>query len=296
MEPHKVTAQYFAYCNEREAIRIRKEAGDEAPWTDDRILQQWSFCNVFREDDAHTRILASTLRKDDQPDLATWIVFARWLSRACLTECGKRFAGKPFDNVAARDLLDEFKPWSHGAYMLKSGYCRPSKAESSLGGMLVSHDPEPKKAWLIDLALQAKENFKRVRGGKFAHIREAFEWAAQLPQHGGLMAYETATDLEHTALVEQKKYPFAHCGPGAQRGWALLAHEHPDIDNAMDGVMHLMELANTTDLWTHNREWWPREAEHNLCEFFKYHRIVWGGRGKRKYDGKGLVLKPSGLF
>ena len=305
------TEKYFAYCVEREAIRIRRERGDPPPWTDDPILREWRFCNVFREDDAHTRLLANTLRHRDQPDLPVWIVFARWLSRPCLTEACARFRGQKFDPDAAMALLNEHSPWSHGAYMLKSGYCRPEKVRAETGtpkgGVVVCDHPEPKKKWVVDLALMARESYGRLTwsdhpdGSRcpFANIQEAFEWAAQFPQHGGLMAYEVATDLEHTPLVHTAPYPFAHCGPGAQKGWSLLAAEHPESRTAMDGVLCLTQLANSAaGLWPHpDRPWWPREAEHNLCEFYKYRNIELGGRGKRRYadhTGRRQNVQESG--
>ena len=39
------------FITEREAIRLKKEAGEPKPWTSDPILQQYRFCNVRRMDD-----------------------------------------------------------------------------------------------------------------------------------------------------------------------------------------------------------------------------------------------------
>ena len=43
-----------AWALEREAIRLRKEAGRPLPWTDDPILATGRFCNVYREYDRRT--------------------------------------------------------------------------------------------------------------------------------------------------------------------------------------------------------------------------------------------------
>ena len=42
---------FFDFCREREQIRLRRERGETAPWSDDPILQRGRFLNVFREDD-----------------------------------------------------------------------------------------------------------------------------------------------------------------------------------------------------------------------------------------------------
>ena len=40
---------------ERECIRIAKENGHPAPWTDDPVLQKYSFTNIHRKDDRVTK-------------------------------------------------------------------------------------------------------------------------------------------------------------------------------------------------------------------------------------------------
>jgi hypothetical protein len=47
-------ARLIAWIAEREAIRIRRESGAPQPWTNDPIMQAWSFCNVRREHDRTT--------------------------------------------------------------------------------------------------------------------------------------------------------------------------------------------------------------------------------------------------
>ena len=42
---------FFDYCKKREAVRVKREGGEEYPWSDDPILQKGRFLNVFREDD-----------------------------------------------------------------------------------------------------------------------------------------------------------------------------------------------------------------------------------------------------
>ena len=40
--------RFFYYINERHRIYLKREEGHSWPWTDDEILQTYSFCNVFR--------------------------------------------------------------------------------------------------------------------------------------------------------------------------------------------------------------------------------------------------------
>ena len=74
---------FFAFCKEREAIRIRRESGAPAPWSTDPIFQQGRFLNVFREDDRASRAILGFAKplQDNLPDLIQALFFARWCNR-----------------------------------------------------------------------------------------------------------------------------------------------------------------------------------------------------------------------
>ena len=45
---------FFDYVKERHSIWTKRQEGLPPPLTENEILQTWSFCNVFREDDKVT--------------------------------------------------------------------------------------------------------------------------------------------------------------------------------------------------------------------------------------------------
>lgn len=49
--------EFFSFMQERERVRLRKEAGLPFPWTEDQILQTYKFTNVKREHDRTSREL-----------------------------------------------------------------------------------------------------------------------------------------------------------------------------------------------------------------------------------------------
>jgi hypothetical protein len=69
--PPEAVERLVAFAIEREAIRLRKEAGQSLPWTDDPILASGHFCNVHRENDRGTRWITEHWRDPhcDDPDL-----------------------------------------------------------------------------------------------------------------------------------------------------------------------------------------------------------------------------------
>ena len=80
---HPVEA-FFDFCREREAIRLRRLAGQPAPWSHDPVFQKGRFLNVFREDDRTTQALIRFLDPvaDDLPRLVQAAFFARWCNRS----------------------------------------------------------------------------------------------------------------------------------------------------------------------------------------------------------------------
>ena len=74
---------FFAFCREREQVRIRRESGAAAPWSEDPVFQKGRFLNVFREDDRGSKALlafASPLA-NDLPNLVQTVFFARWCNK-----------------------------------------------------------------------------------------------------------------------------------------------------------------------------------------------------------------------
>ena len=54
---------FFNYINERHQIYLRRENGLHPPWTEDKILKTYSFCNVFRELDTVTEWIRKNWRE-----------------------------------------------------------------------------------------------------------------------------------------------------------------------------------------------------------------------------------------
>ena len=75
--------RYLYWQVERENIRIQKEVSKlPPPWTDDSILQQYKFCQVFREEDRTTRWLKKHIREPmrNSSDVLMAVVIFRWFN------------------------------------------------------------------------------------------------------------------------------------------------------------------------------------------------------------------------
>ena len=74
--------RFYSYINERHAIYIRRQAGVKPFWTEDKILQTYSFCNVFRELDTVTIWLRENWKEPyaDHPNLPVAMSVARQIN------------------------------------------------------------------------------------------------------------------------------------------------------------------------------------------------------------------------
>lgn len=102
---------FFAFCREREAIRLRRERGQPPPWTQDLILQRGRFLNVFREDDRTTRAILRFLEplSQDEGRLLQGALFARWCNLdTALDSLEPELLDDP---QALRHRLAALRPW-----------------------------------------------------------------------------------------------------------------------------------------------------------------------------------------
>jgi len=102
---------FFEFCRERENIRLEREKGAPAPWTDDPIFQKGRFLNIFREDDRGSKAILHFARnlEKDLPTLIHTLFFARWCNRQeTLDKLSSNIISQPKKLIEKLGMLD---PW-----------------------------------------------------------------------------------------------------------------------------------------------------------------------------------------
>jgi hypothetical protein len=279
----------YDWMNERERIRIKKDAGEKAPWTDDPILREFSFCNVFREDDRVTRWIAKNFREPykDHPNL--W--FALCASRQINWPPSLAAIGFPDGNILewkerAIAILEKRQAEGHkiytGAYMLRADPASPeqSKIRYTMDKVLmpvwnstheIANDPE-------------KTPFKS--------IETTVDYLSQFYAYGNFLSYEIATDMRWTRYGDKwDVMTYANAGPGAVRGLNRLFGR--DVKMMIPKKQALAEmqflLANAPKyLGKHVKSLEIRDIESGLCEVDKWLRVKNGeGRPRAKFSVHG---------
>ena len=264
--------RFFYYINERHRIYLKREEGHSWPWTDDEILQTYSFCNVFRELDTVTQWIENNWREPyaDHPNLPFSMAVARQINwPETLEEIGFPEEWEPERGKSIMQArMDRGEKVYTGAYML-TGTLGGTKVEQTVDKILTPLYECPPRI-----------------------IHESLEetWKRYLPYPGfsGFMAYEVVTDLRHTKHLENAEdiMTWANPGPGAKRGLNRI-HGRPLEKNIPKGQLinemrELLKLCNMSPLPLE-----MRDIEHCLCEFDKYERVRLGqGKPRAKYKPK----------
>lgn len=271
--------RFFYYINERHRIYLKRQEGHGWPWTDDEILQTYSFCNVFRELDTVTLWINDNWREPyaDHPNLPFSMSVARQINwPETLEEIGFPEEWNPERTKSImQSRMDRGEKVYTGAYML-TGTLGGTKVEQTVDKILTPLYKNPPNIY--------KDSLEKT-------------WKEYLPYAGfsGFMAYEVVTDLRWTAHLQNADdiNSWANAGPGAKRGLNRI-HGRPlnqtiKTHQLTEEMKDLLDKSPTSEYlasWIDTLE--MRDIEHCLCEYDKYERVRLGeGRPRAKYKYKG---------
>ena len=272
--------RYTYWIEERERIRYLKEdLKQDPPWTEDPILKEFKFCQVFREDDRTTRWFRTHMREPlrNSPDVFMATIAFRFFN---LIETGRTLLDNnlhiEWDRPKAIEEIKKNPKWITGAYIVKS----PNRMDKVTGVTeCVSH------IW------DDRENIiKQLES--FTTLEEAWRFLMQYPYIGPFVSYEMVTDLRHTYLLENATdiCSWGNPGPGAMRGLNRLTGRPLEFcKRSWDWHSEMLDLydwcSQKLDLSKLNYPFEMREVEGGLCEFDKYSRILKGqGRTRSVYN------------
>lgn len=297
--------KYFYYINERYSIYQKKEIQKlPAPWTEDPILQSYSFTNVFREDDRTTRALDKLVFVPFADHRYLWFMccLARQISWAPtinnLLQTDNWPVDDDWDAERAAEVMDYFcktgeKVWT-GAFMIR--------AESDKKAPWYNWS---KARYVLDIVLgnlwRDRHKLTEFFEGKPTY-QQTVELFATYYGIGNFMAKEFANDLLMTRYLKDAPdlMTWSAAGPGAIRGLNFLYGRGLQAsltqDEARMMMRYLQDLANTPSgkfVGAHVQASgrWPFTLERiqwNLCEFSKYMKVVTGvGKPRSGYPGRG---------
>jgi len=208
---------YWYFASERQRTYERRVAGHEPPWTDDPILQEYKFCNVFRAADRVSQHMIREVCYHDEPCLAEdrlfQIVAFRTFSKIETWRSVREFLGRypTLDDLGDGSFtkaLNHAKQLNGGLYTGAFILCATDAYGQSFKHL--NHVELFRHMFLhenLGERLQESES-----------LRAAYCLLRSYPLMGDFMSYQTAIDLNYSALINFSENDFTQPGPGALRG------------------------------------------------------------------------------
>ena len=295
---------FFDFIRERHAIFLRKQKGLPRPWTNDPILSQFRFCNVYRELDTVSQWIIDNVIHPHEDDPNLWFML-----------CASRIINWPPSLTVMMDVKGGFG--IKGLFNPQIAYDqlivrKKAKQKVITGAYIVNsvttdRDPDlirkNKLAYICfrtlgeiwEARVEVQDKFKDT-------LQQSVETLKHYQGYGPFMSYQITVDLTYSNkwLGKASDYnTFNSAGPGTCRGLSRVFHNEKRV---------IMEDSEKTRLLafqlkaSQNPDYWPNTSKNmktgfaplsmsNIsncnCEYDKWTRVCLGqGKMRSRYESR----------
>lgn len=279
--------QLFEFIVERELVRAKKERGDPRPWTQDPILQQYRFCNVYREYDPVTKWIAANWRDPyaDWEDVWFAMVIARFLNLP--------------GSLEALDLEKHVLQWdpksfkkimrlrrSAGERLFNSAYMIRCDCQDKTGHIKTDY-----LADRVFTPLWKDRQVIRPRPGD--KLKDFYARLRNYRDMGPFMTGQVLADCKFTEVLQKAEdwWVWAAPGPGSKKGLNWVVERDAKTPWKDEDWVHQLTVLQTKIDPLIREAQLPRlsaqDLQNCLCEVWKWARLRYnlGGRPKQRYPG-----------
>jgi len=274
---------FWHYINERQQVWYKRFVlQQEAPWTDDPILQRVHFTNIYPQLDRGHQYLINHVVPNflPQDQLFRTMVYRAFNNIDSWKLIEPYITLDTFDSEKIFERLQQRKMLGHkiftGAYMITGTKFAGStdKLTNYAKGLLPTIIDELTRGKYASRILDAET------------LEQTFEIFHEMTGVGKFNAYILATDMAYTGIKPYSLNSWANAGPGAIKALKLI---YPDArGNWLD---YIIDLQNKQDKYLakdfpyyNNRELTLDCIEWSLCEFQKYYaKLTKEYRAKARY-------------
>ena len=205
---------YFAY--ERQNIFWKKINGENAPWTNDKILQEYKFCNSYRVNDRVSQYLLKNViyngKKSSNEDMLFRILLFKLFNKESTWE----LLINNFEDVTLKIFnMEEYSKVLEEAIL--NGVKIYNDAYISCANKAFGYDRKHDNHLAL-LNKMFKEDRIQEKIIKCKTMEEAFNIIKSYPLIGNFMSYQLVTDINYSEVVDWKEDEFTVVGPGSRRG------------------------------------------------------------------------------
>lgn len=270
-----------SFIIERHRIYELRQEGRPRPWTNDPILRDYRFCNMYRELDTVTRWIADEWRNRHagDPDLWFAMAVARWVNWPdTLNEIGYPVPWDPdlFVEMIYQRRDRGLKVWT-GAYMIGT-----------------QGNAKDKPLFIAENVLQPLWDRREELRPKPGTTLEGFARPIiNIKNQGTFMVGQIVADAKYAdpnLLQAEDWWTWAVSGPGSRRGLnRVVGRDLTAGWNDKDFLETLTKLRDEVNdaLPPWMEELHAQDLQNCLCEFDKYERTRLGqGRPRARYAGR----------
>ena len=218
---------YFAW--ERQNIFWKKLNGEEAPWTDDNILQQYKFCNSYRVNDRVSQYLLKNVIYNgniyEDEDMLFRIILFKLFNKEATWE----LLVNEFGNITLKEFNFEIYSKVLNEATLK-GVKIYNDAYISCANKAFGYDRKhDNHLALLNKMFNEDKIASKIKACKT--MKEAFDIIKSYPLIGNFMAYQLVTDINYSEVVDWREDEFTVAGPGSLRGIKKCFIDTGDMSN-----------------------------------------------------------------
>lgn len=218
---------YFAW--ERQNIFWKKLNGEEAPWTDDYILQQYKFCNSYRVNDRVSQYLLKNVIYNENIYEDEDMLFRIILFKLFNKEATWELLVNEFGNITLKEFNFEIYSKVLNEATLK-GVKIYNDAYISCANKAFGYDRKhDNHLALLNKMFNEDKIASKIKACKT--MKEAFDIIKSYPLIGNFMAYQLVTDINYSEVVDWREDEFTVAGPGSLRGIKKCFIDTGDMNN-----------------------------------------------------------------
>jgi hypothetical protein len=214
LRPTVVFDAYWRFAAERHSVFLRRLMGLHAPWTQDRVLQEYKFTNAFRASDRVSQyLIRRVIYRDDLPANAQEVVFRVLLFKLFNKIATWEYLQAKFGAITLRD----FRPRDYEVAL--SSLKRDGSIYS--GAYIIPSPVLGFKAKHQNHLMLLDRMFSERIGDRIANahsLEEVYQLLRGYPGIGPFLAFQFAIDINYSEVIAFDESDFVVAGPGALSG------------------------------------------------------------------------------
>ncbi|MEZ6032015.1 MAG: putative DNA base hypermodification protein [Planctomycetaceae bacterium] len=276
LKPTIVFDTYWRFATERQEMFLRRARGQLPPWTDDPILSEYRFTNVYRASDRVSQyLIRNVIYSGEQSPKEVFFrtllfkIFNKietWELLVCHfgLPTSSDFNVEHYSRVLSREI-------ESGKAIYSAAYIMPSGPKSS-------HDRRKHDFHLSLLSQMLKDNLPEQIADA-GSLQGTYNHLLACPSIGPFLAYQFTIDLNYSDFLQADEMEFVVPGPGALDGISKCFAATSDFSPA-DIVRMVTEHQSEEferggltfrDLW--GRPLQLIDCQNIFCEISKYARV-----------------------